>query len=128
MITEQNIAVVLRSVEEFFNAGNMAVADEIFSADYVGHGSAGLGDTSRAEAIEQVTQLHQAFRNLAVEVEHVVASGELVALHYRMRGTDVKSGRSFDVLTVSIDRVVDGKIVEAWYLVDEVAMQQQLGG
>ena len=38
MSTEENKALVRRHLEEVWNQGNMAAADELFSSEYVNHG------------------------------------------------------------------------------------------
>jgi hypothetical protein len=40
-VSEENKALVQRSVEEAFNEGNLDVADEVYASDFVSHESAG---------------------------------------------------------------------------------------
>jgi hypothetical protein len=128
MSADQNVAVVMRVVEEFATAGNLAVASELFSSDYVSHGTGGGPDTSIAEAIENVRQLHMQFRDFSCVAEQVIAQGEFVAMRLRLRGTHADTGRAIDVTALAIDHVVQGRITEDWLILDEKAMLQQLSG
>jgi predicted ester cyclase len=128
MSIDQNVALVMRSIEEFVNDGNEAAAREIFSTDYLSHGTVGFEDGNLDSAIEGLHKFRSQFPDLHCVVERVIAQGDFVAAHTRLRGTDASSGRAFDILTLSIDRIADGKIAEAWIMTDDAAMQQQLGG
>ena len=43
MSIEENKALIHREVDDFWNTGNLDVIDEIFGADYVGHGPFSAG-------------------------------------------------------------------------------------
>ena len=52
MSTEENKALAQRLTEEFVLKGNLAVADEIFAADFVNHSPA-PGTTPDREGLKQ---------------------------------------------------------------------------
>lgn len=57
MSTEQNKALVRQPVEEVFNKGNMALADEILSPDFVEHVALPPGVPSGREASKHMTMM-----------------------------------------------------------------------
>ncbi len=63
-----------RILEELFNQGNLAIADEMIASDFINH-TAPLGMNNRGpESMRQaVTMLHTAFPDLHFTIEEVVA-------------------------------------------------------
>ncbi len=53
MSTEQNKAIVGRNFEEVWNRQNLAVVDELFAEDYVGHFAVHPEPVSGIEAFKQ---------------------------------------------------------------------------
>jgi len=53
MLTEENKNIVRRAVEEIWNKGNMAVANELLAANFVNHDPCGTPETSNLEAYKQ---------------------------------------------------------------------------
>lgn len=127
MSAEQNRALMFRAVEAM-NAGDMVALSALAVPGCLTHGTGGAPDVDLATSIEDFAQFRTAFPDLKTEIEHIVANDEFVALVGRWHGTDPNSRRAFNVLGLGVDRVVDGKVVESWILLDTVAMQQQLDG
>ena len=72
--------------------------------------------------------------NARFTTKTIVAEGDLVMCHRVIDGTHDKeylgvspTGKSFHVSHISIERVVDGKLVEGWGLVDNLSFFQQVG-
>ena len=82
-----NKAVVLRSETEVWSKGNLAVADEIYSPDFVCHfvidpdwkGLAGIKD--------QVTRHQAAFPDWQESVDDIIAEGDKVVIRFTSTGT-----------------------------------------
>lgn len=79
------------------------------------------------------TTMRTAFPDLHVEVEHLVADDENVALAYRITGTHqgefqgvAATGRCIDARGVQISRFVDGKVSERWGSSDDAGIMNQL--
>jgi steroid delta-isomerase-like uncharacterized protein len=75
-----------------------------------------------------------AFSDLQMTVEDQIAEGDMVVTRWTAVGTNdgdlpgmPASGRSSTVTGIGIDRIEDGKIVEAWGNWDTLGMMQQLG-
>jgi predicted ester cyclase len=136
MSVEQNKAVARRVVEELLNHdGNLDVADELFSAEYVGY-VAGFEDLHGAEAVKHFAATErQAIPDLKNTVEEQMSEGEKVVTRYRAQGTHSgeteafgpPTGNRIDIAGMVIDRVVGGKIVQSWIVYDALGMMQQLG-
>jgi predicted ester cyclase len=86
-VSEENKALVRRQ-EELFSGGNLDVADEIYASDYVGHDPSNPEDVRGLEAAKQAaSDYRQAFPDLRVTVEDLIAEGDRVAARLRVRGT-----------------------------------------
>jgi predicted ester cyclase len=67
-------------------------------------------------------------------IEDVVAEGDTVGLLFRLTGTHQANlfgipatGRKIDINEVAILRVINGKIIEGWFMADEAGLLKQLG-
>jgi steroid delta-isomerase-like uncharacterized protein len=132
-ITAENKAIVERLVE-LWNSGDLAIADEIFAADFVNH------DPNRPEVTDfesykaWVVENRTAFPDFHTEVQDMIAEGDKVASRWTVAGTHKgefsgipPTGVRVTVTGMNIHRLVDGKIVEAWWSYDMLGMMQQLG-
>jgi predicted ester cyclase len=84
---------------------------------------------------ERVLAFRSAFPDLAIQVEQLVAEGELVAVRATGRATHAgafqgipATGRAWTATCTAIYRVVSGAIVEAWVQWDVLAILEQIGG
>jgi predicted ester cyclase len=77
----------------------------------------------------------EAFPDLQTTIEDMVAEGDKVVVRFRGRGTHQgeteafgpPTGKRMEMTGITINRVSDGKIVEAWTNSDALGMMQQLG-
>jgi steroid delta-isomerase-like uncharacterized protein len=135
-MSEENKAVVRREMEEIFNhTGNLDAAEEIFAPDYVSHEPTS-GDTRGIEGAKQFAATYrQAFPDLENTIEDMVAEGDEVVVRFRGSGTHEgetetfgpPTGKRMEITGITIKRLSDGKIVEAWTNFDALGMMQQLG-
>jgi predicted ester cyclase len=127
-------ALVQRSYEQMFNRGELAVAEEFVSAEFVNHeappdaprGPAGLRGT--------VTMLRTAFPDLHFTLEELIAEDDVVMVRTTMRGTQrgafmgiAPTNRPVEQAQIHIMRFVDGKVVEHRAVRDDLGLLQQLG-
>ena len=123
---EKNKAVVRRWTDEAHNKRNLAVADEIYAADYRGHMSS--GDTIDKEQGKQMELAFQAeFPTHRVTIDDLFGEGDRVVSRWTLSATH-KSGKPVVLNGVSIARFMNGKIAEEWVSMDNAAMAAQLGG
>jgi steroid delta-isomerase-like uncharacterized protein len=136
MSIESNKAITRRVWEEIFSHGNMALADEIFSPDYIDGGPAVLpGLPPGPESGKIIASVYRnAFPDLHITVDEQIASDDKVMTRWTARGTHngelagiPPTGKSITVTGVTIDRIVNGLIVESWGIFDQYTMLQQLG-
>jgi steroid delta-isomerase-like uncharacterized protein len=133
---EQNKAIVRRWSEKLWDQGNLAVADEIIAPEYVRHDP---GDPFAAHGPEDVKRIVSMMRfmlpDFRIEVEAVVAEGNLVVSRYTAIATDtrgymgrVPTGKTIRTSAMQMFRFnEDGKIVESWAARDDLGALRQLG-
>jgi steroid delta-isomerase-like uncharacterized protein len=132
---EQNKATVRRWAEELWGRGNLAVADEIIAPDYIRHDP---GDPFPARGPDDVkrivTMLRAMLPDFAIQVEAIVAEGDVVVSRYTATATDTRgymglppTGKSIRTPAIQIFRFANGKIVESWAARDDLGTLRQLG-
>jgi steroid delta-isomerase-like uncharacterized protein len=132
-MSEQNKTLVRRLVEEVYNQGNLAVADELAVSDLIVHQTT-QEIRGREGAKQYVAALRAAFPDLHMTIEDQIAEGDRVVIRWTARGTHngelqgiLPTGKKVRLAGTDIERIVDGKLVECWSHVDELGMMQQLG-
>src|ERR1035441_4480186 len=82
-----NKAVVLRSEAELWSKGNLTVADELYSPDFVCH-FVGAIEWKGLSGIKRAVQSHRAsFPDWHEKVEDVIAEGDRVVIRITSTGT-----------------------------------------
>jgi steroid delta-isomerase-like uncharacterized protein len=130
-------AFIRRWFEEVWNKGRAEAIDEMFAEDGIAHG---LADETGAQLRGPndfkpfFYRFRGAFPDIQVIVEDTIAEGDRVAARCRLRATHAGDTLGFaatqkplEITGISIVRVRDGKIVEAWNNFDFMTMRQQLG-
>ncbi len=135
-MSEENKAVVRREFEEIFNhTGNLDAAEEIYAPDYVSHEPTS-GEVRGIEGAKQFAATYrEAFPDLENTIEDMVAEGDEVVVRFKARGTHQgeteafgpPTGERMEITGITIKRLSEGKIVEAWTNFDALGMMQQLG-
>jgi steroid delta-isomerase-like uncharacterized protein len=133
MSVEENKALVRRFVEELWNSGNMAVADEVIAADAT-ITLPGVGQVNRESLKAFATAHRSAFPDWRSTFDELVGEGGTIAERWTGTGTHqgefqgiAPTGRRVKVPGVVFYRIASGKITEFRGLFDGVAMMQQLG-
>ena len=77
---------------------------------------------------------HEAFPDLAIVPEKLIAEGDLVTIYWIARGTNTgtgnglpATGKKAEQAGITIWRIVNGKIKEEWSAFDQLSLMQQLG-
>ena len=135
MTAQDNAATYRRWFDEGCSRGNVDLADELYSPDYVSH-SFPPGFAPTVEGLKAfVRAWHEGMPDVQFPVEDVVAEGDRVAGRLRARGTHTgtlfgiaATGKRVDVGVMVIARFDEsGKWIEDWAVVDQLGMLQQLG-
>jgi steroid delta-isomerase-like uncharacterized protein len=136
MSVEENKAVVQRFFDEFQNAKKEEVLYELVAPEYEGTKEPGqTGGNSGPAAFKQVMRMGlKAIPDLHVTVHDLIAEGDRVVATLTLKGTHTgpyfglpATGRQFSIAVIDVYRVVDGKIVEGWSVIDALAFFNQLG-
>jgi predicted ester cyclase len=133
MSTEHNKALVTRFVEEFWNQGHLAVADEVMAADATIHMP--TGEVVSPAGIQGFARTwRDAFPDWQATCEQLVAEGDAVAERWTGRGTHrgtlqgiAATGRPVVVPGSVFYRIVGDKIVEFRGQFDVLGLLRQLG-
>ncbi len=135
-MSEENKALVRRSIDEMFNKGNLGVADELTAPDYVEHDASNPGDWGRGPdlAKQGATIFRTAFPDLHIAIDDMVAEGDRVAFRWTAHGTHKgaffgisATGKQVTFTGISISRIADGKVQEGWAVWDTMGLLRQLG-
>lgn len=134
MSTEENKAIMRRFFEQALNQGDASLVDQIFSSDFINHDPTPGISADRDGVKQYLAQLTTVFPDLHATIDQMIAAGDMVVIHASARGTHRGSlwgipatGKRIEVRSVTIHRMVGGKIVERWYLLDKLSLMQQLG-
>ena len=126
-MTEENKAIAKR-VYEIISSGDLDRAEEIVDPDAPDNEL--LPDDPPAKLIdtfkETFAEAREAFPDLTVRVEDVMAEGDRVAGRVTMHGTHrgefqgiAPTGKRVEVRAIDIFRISNGKIVEHWGHADD---------
>jgi steroid delta-isomerase-like uncharacterized protein len=134
-LSEENKGIVRQQEEELFTQGNLDAGDEVYAPDYVGHDPSISEDVRGLQAAKRAAaEYRQAFPDLRVSVEDLIAEGDRVAARLRFRGTHLgeldgiaPTGRRVDCTGIVLSRIEGGKIAEDWANFDDLGMMRQLG-
>jgi len=134
-LSAENAALAHRYHMDIFQAGNLAVADEILAPDFVIH-SPGM-PTELTHGPEGVKRFAAAVRTALPDLqfthEDTIAQGDKVVIRWTSSGTHTgpwlgipPTARSTRGSGIDIFRIVDGKLVELWQEGDTLGFLQQL--
>lgn len=136
-MSEANKALVQRWFDEVWNNGRADAIEEMFDENGIAHG---LSDDP-ANPIKGPrdfrpfhTLFREAFPNMMIVVEDMIAEGDKVAARCSVRARHEGDflGRSatqspVDFAGITIVRIYNGKIVEAWNNFDFMTLHKQVG-
>ena len=142
MSTDENKALVRRYYEEVLNKRDTSKVEEFFALDYVYHiADAPPNLPSGMEGVKKlVTMFLSGYTNLHFTVEDQIAEGDKVVTRLTGHSDNIGpiraaggpkdpsvAARADSIPGMSMDRVVDGKIVESWGVFDTSAMLELAG-
>jgi steroid delta-isomerase-like uncharacterized protein len=131
-LQEQNKALAKRAFEELLSKGKFELAEQLYAKDFVNHGIHRNGTLEEDQAA--LKGWHQAFPDVVIVPEKLIAEGDLVTVYWIARGTNTgtgnglpATGKKAELAGITIWRIVNGKIKEEWSAFDQLSMMQQLG-
>jgi steroid delta-isomerase-like uncharacterized protein len=134
-MSEHNKAIVRRLFEELWNKGYLSLADELFSPNYQHHDSSSPDFGRGPESEKKRAALYRnAFPDLRLTIEDLIAEGETVMTRWSCRGTHkgdlngiVATGKPFTISGMTIVRLANGKMAEGYVNWDALGLMRQLG-
>lgn len=134
---ERNKAVALRFKKNQGTPQMPQVEKEVLAPHYnrVRGGNLHLASNARDQEMGHPgLYLRQAIPDRVDVIEKVIADGDRVGLLFRVTGTHTgtffgipPTGKKLDVYEVALLRIENGQMVEGWFMMDEVALLQQMG-
>lgn len=120
--------------DQAFNKGNLAVVDELVPVDssiYI----PGWGMSANRLGLKQmIINLRTAFPDLACTVDDEIEGASKLAALWTLRGTHIgaffgnlPTGRQVEIQGFVYAHMMDGRISEGWFLIDQMGILQQLG-
>ena len=131
MSTEENKALI-RRYWQASNEHNLDILDELMTTDYVQHGT--TGDMNLQAVKASHSMIIAAFPDITATIDDIIAEGNRVVVRMHTSGTQKgefqgipPSGKTAVITEISIYRITEGKIAEAWGVSDWLGLMQQLG-
>ena len=116
------------------NSGNLEQLRELVAQDVVEHDPAPNQGPGPQGYIDFFSMMRNAFPDMQVKVEHLVAEDDSVAFAYTLTGTHKGDFMGVDgtnkpikVRGMQISRFRNGKMVERWGSSDELGILRQIG-
>jgi steroid delta-isomerase-like uncharacterized protein len=134
-MSEHNKAVVRRLIEEVMNKGNLSSVDEFFTPNYQHHDPSSPDFGRGPESEKQLVTLYRnAFPDLRLTIEDIIAEGDTVMVRWSSRGTHkgelngiAPTGKQVNGSGITVARLANGKIAESYVSWDALGLMQQLG-
>src|SRR5678816_2062115 len=129
-LQEQNKVIAKRAFEEILSGGRFELAEQLYAKDFVNHGVHRNATLEEDQAA--LKGWHQAFSDITIVPEKLIAEGDLVTIYWIARGNNTgtgnglpATGKKVELAGITIWRIVDSKIKEEWSAFDQLSMIQQ---
>jgi len=114
----EHAAVMRRIFDEVINGKNFDLAEELFAEEHVLHPKVAGVAHGGAGMKEAFADLHEQFADARVEIESLVAEGDMVAARLTFSGTPAEAGERIFWPEMVFTRFADGRAVESWEVTD----------
>jgi steroid delta-isomerase-like uncharacterized protein len=133
MLTPEETLIQL--YQDVWNGNNPEIADELVHEEYVIHDRELAAEMQGPELYKALASgAREIFPDMTFTVSDTVATGEKVALRWRMTGTHEgpmfgvePTGREVELTAIEINRFADGQLIETWTQSDQLGLMEQLG-
>jgi predicted ester cyclase len=133
----RNVAVALRFKQSQGTPAMPQVEKEVLAPGYnrVRGGNLHLASNARDQDFAHPgLYLRKALPDRVDVIERVIADGDRVGLLFRVTATHTgeffgvpATGKRLDVYEVAMLRIVDGQMIEGWFMMDEAELLRQVG-
>jgi serine phosphatase RsbU (regulator of sigma subunit)/predicted ester cyclase len=118
---DNNKALARRFLEAFANA-DLNTLDELLASDFINHNPLPGQDPGREGYMRTVAEKHDAYSDIRHTIDYQATDGDMVItrhtthmIHDRGAAVGIEpTGREWTFTHIDINRIVGGKIVEAW--------------
>ena len=118
MGTAENKAAMQRIFDEVIDQKNLDLADELYSEEHELHPEV-PGVTRGPEGMKRAfAGLHEEFPDIRVDIESMVAEGDMVAVRVTFSGTHAPTGERATWPEMVFTRFSEGKAAESWEVTD----------
>jgi len=129
MSLEKNKAIVRKAIEAI-NKQDLSLLDDLVAPNYFDHRQV----RGRENVKQFVTMVFKAFPDFHATIEDIIAEGDKVWARVTYSGTHTgdylgfaPTGKTISYNSVTIKRLVNGKMVEGWTVNDMLDFFKQLG-
>ena len=134
MLAEEMKTIGRSIIEEAINKGKLELFDEYFADNFHNH-NPGLDTATDRDGLKQmIGMMHGAFEGYCCRLDHLIVEEDKMVFLMHQTGKHTGEGlgipptnKEFNVLSMSIVRFENDKIVERWNLTDEIGIMRQLG-
>jgi steroid delta-isomerase-like uncharacterized protein len=132
-MSENNKAVAREFLQAIFSGHDVDAIDRLVAPDFVDHNPWEGRPPGREGWKAGTVAFLAAFPDLRCEIDDLIAEGDKVVVRNRLMGTHrgefvgPPTGRRVEFRSVDVVRVMDGRIVEHWGLIDALGFLRQIG-
>jgi steroid delta-isomerase-like uncharacterized protein len=131
----QNKQLVESFIQDLFTKGDLEAVERYLDPDFVNHDAPFPNAPDGPEGMRLAASMYrEALPDWHSDVEQLIAEDDLVAEVFTASGTHrgelmgvPGTGKTLTLHGVNIFRIKDGRIVERWGRLDQLAVLQQLG-
>ena len=131
-VQEKNKTVARTFFEEVLGQGKLERYSDFHAANFVGHSAE--HDFTLAEDMAAAREERTAMPDMQFAVNHMVAEGDLVVVHWTVWGTNTQpgmglpaTGKPIKVSGMTLFRFKEGKISEEWNAWSMLSVLKQVG-
>jgi steroid delta-isomerase-like uncharacterized protein len=128
-----NEAIASRFFYEAWNCGNSRLVDEIFSSEFLNHNLLEGQVNGPAGMRQWIEGWRSAFPDMSVTIDLVISEGPKVVTRWTLNGTHRNTflgipatGKYVTIPGITIFRVEDGRVKEAWGFWEQAGMLGQM--
>lgn len=124
-----------RYYEQMWNKRNLDVIEDWIAPNFVGHYSGLPDDVHGVDGFRAtIEMLLEAFPDLRLTVEDMVARDDKVVTRFSIRGTHLgeldgyaPTGATVTIQAMGIETYAEGKCIEEWVWFDDLKLARQIG-
>jgi predicted ester cyclase len=129
---QANKILVRRYIDDVLTANKQEELEQLLSADFVDSTPSADPGITGPEVIRAAQErIHAVFPKVRYQIDDLIAEGDKVVARYTVRAStqEPEGGRAtpVEITGMTIFRIADGKIREAWIINDQVELYRQLG-